>query len=109
MKCNAACIAAFGEKSTSITNIKLIIEKDNVLRMPSMKMAVHCCFAVYYIFNMSYPPALAPLMLFFEYTYQLPFLQKVPLCLSTVIDSLEKLSATADVATWSVRLSLIDS
>ena len=52
----AACIAAF----EGITDIKLITEKDNVLSMPSMKIAVHCCFAVYYIFNLTYPTAIAP-------------------------------------------------
>jgi len=92
LKCQAACIAAFGETLTTITDIKLIIEKDNVFMMPSMKMVVHCCFAVYYIFNMAYPPALSPLMLFFEYLYGLSFSQKVPLCVSTVIDSIEKLT-----------------
>ena len=50
-------------------------------------MAIHFCFAVYYIFNISYPPGTAPLMLCFEYIYQKP----VPLCVTAVIDSIEKM------------------
>ena len=59
----AACIAAF----EGITDIKLMIEKDNVLSMPSMKIAVHCCFAVYYIFNLTYPTAIGPFLLLLEH------------------------------------------
>ena len=87
LDCTAACIAAF----EGITDIKLIIEKDNVLSMPSMKIAVHCCFAVYYIFNLTYPTAMAPFLLFLEHVYGLQISKKFPLCVSTLIDSLQKL------------------
>ena len=94
LECSAACIAAFG---SSITDIKVIIEKENILPMPSMKIAIHCCFAIYYILNISYPATIAPLLLFLEHVYQLPFSKKVPLCVSTLIDSLEKLPSSTQI------------
>ena len=57
-------------------------------------MAVHCCFAAYYIYNISYPPDLNPYLLFLEqHVYRLKLSQKLPLTVSIVMDCLEK-SAT---------------
>ena len=87
LDCTAACIAAF----EGITDIKLIIEKDDVLSIPSMKIAVHCCCAVYYIFNLTSPTAMAPFLLFLEHAHGLQVSRKLPVSVSTLIDSLQKL------------------
>ena len=42
-------IAAFGVTIDALTDVKLVIEKENVLSMPSVVVALHCCFACYYI------------------------------------------------------------
>ena len=49
-------IAAFGVTLDSITDAKLVIEKDNILNTPSLSIAFHCCIASYFLFNISYPP-----------------------------------------------------
>ena len=94
LECDAACIAAFGETKSSLSDFKVIIERENVLSMPSLQMAIHCCFAIYYIFNISYPSATAPLLLFLEHIYQLPPSKKAPLSVSQFIDSLAKLNTS---------------
>lgn len=53
---NSPCIIAFGATLDTIEEIKVVIERNNVIRMPSMLSALHYCFSSYYVFNMSYPP-----------------------------------------------------
>ena len=69
-----------------------IIEKNNVIQMPSLVTAVHCCFTSYFIFNnISYPLYFTPLLLFLEYIYGMkPSQKKLPISVCTLIDSLEK-------------------
>ena len=70
-------IAAFGVTRDSITDSKLVIEKDNIIKMPSLSIALHCCFASYFLFNISYPPHFIPVMLFLEkYVYGMTPSQK---------------------------------
>ena len=85
-------IAAFGVTLDSITDTKLVIEKDNILNMPSLSIALHCCFASYFLFNISYPPHFVPVMLFLEkYVYGMtPSQKKLPISVCTLIDSLDK-------------------
>lgn len=84
-------IVAFGSSDDDLSDTKIVIEKENILSMPTLDMAVHCCFAAYYIFNISYPPDLSPFLLFLEqYIYRLKASQKLPLTVSIVMDCLEK-------------------
>ena len=68
----APFIAAFGLTKDELTDVKLVIESDNVISMPYMAIALHCCFASYYIYNISYPSDFSAVMLFLEqYVYRL--------------------------------------
>ena len=42
--CHVPFIAAFGLTTDELTDIKLVIEKENILQMPSIVMVL-CCFA----------------------------------------------------------------
>lgn len=91
VECKAPYIAAFGPSLDELCEFKVVVEKDNVVAMPSMDFALHCCFAAYYIYNISYPPDLRPYLLFLEqYVYRLRPSQKLPLTISIVVDGLEK-------------------
>ncbi len=82
---------AFGTSFDELSDFKIVIEKENVITMPCLDTAIHCCFAAYYIYNISYPPDLGPLMLFLEqYVYHLKPSHKLPLTVSIIIDCLEK-------------------
>ena len=87
----APFIVAFGPSLSNLTEFKVVIEKNNVLTMPDIDTALHCCFAAYYIFNISYTPDFKPFLLFLEkYVYRLTPSCKLPLTVSIVIDSLKK-------------------
>ena len=43
---------AFGVTKDELTDVKLVIVCDNVI---TLAVALHCCFASYYIYNISYP------------------------------------------------------
>ena len=45
---------AFGEELGSLYDVMLVVE-NNVIRMPNIITAVHCCLTAYYIFNIVYP------------------------------------------------------
>jgi len=69
----------------------VVMEKDNVLSMPSLTAALHYCFASYYVFNISYPPDSKPLMLLLEsYVYGLKPSLKLPLSVAVLMDNLQK-------------------
>ena len=63
---DAPYIAVFGASRANISEIKLVIEKENVLRMPDAITAVNCCMAAYYVFNISYPMGISSVMTFFR-------------------------------------------
>ena len=89
--CAAPFIVAFGVDTDSLTDIKVIIKKNNVIQIPSLATAVHCCFTSYFIFSISYPLHFTPLLLLLEYIYGMkPSQKKLPISVCTLIDSLEK-------------------
>ena len=55
MEQQTPCIVVFGRTMNEITDVKVVIESINILRMNSLSVAMHCCFASYYIYNISYP------------------------------------------------------
>ena len=55
--CNSPLHCSFGKALADLTDPVVVVEKT-VLRMPSMGMAVVCCFFCYYIYNIQYPPSL---------------------------------------------------
>ena len=60
--------------------------------MPSMAIALHCCFAAYYLYNISYPLEFSPVLMFLEtYVYGLKASKKLPLSVSLIVDSLERI------------------
>ena len=46
---------AFGRLLNEVTDIKLVIESINIIPISSVSLVLHCCFASYYIYNISYP------------------------------------------------------
>ena len=48
-------VCSFGVDFSELYEFKLAIERDNVFEMPSLSVALHCCFSAYYIYNISYP------------------------------------------------------
>ena len=88
----APTIVAFGETRDSLSDIKISIE-DNVLVVPCMEIAIHVCFASYYIFNISYPLEYRHLLLFLErFIYCLKSVPKLPLCVTILNDNLKRVS-----------------
>lgn len=88
---HAPFIVAFGTTTDDLSDTKIVMERENILSMPSLDMAVHCCFAAYYIYNISYPPDFIPFLMFLEqYIYRLKPSNKLPLTVSLIMDSLEK-------------------
>ena len=76
----------------ALSDFKLVIEKENVISVPSLSYALHCCFSCYYIYNISFPADSSPIMVFFEkYVYGLNPSKKLSLTASILIDSLETL------------------
>ena len=75
--CNAPFIAIFGKEGTSSMDIKPVVERGNILNLSSLSMALQCCIASYYIYNIAYPANMVSFMLFFEYVFSITFTQKV--------------------------------
>ena len=52
---DAPFIAVFGPSKSTVCEIKLVIEKENIIDMPNSRTAVNCCMAAFYVFNITYP------------------------------------------------------
>ena len=85
-------IVAFGRSLNEVTDIKLVIESINIIPISSVSLALHYCFASYYIYSISYPTDNNVFFLFMEqYVYQLKPSKKLPLSASLLVDSFPKL------------------
>ena len=62
--------------------------------MPSLVMAIHFCFATYYVFNISFPSEFRLILLFLEkFVYNLKTsAPKLPLSVVVLNDSLKRVS-----------------
>lgn len=88
----APYIVAFGETQDSLTDIKVIMERETIISFSSVSEALHYCFAAYYVFNISYPPPFKSLMIILEtYVYGLKATSKEPLTVTIFKDSLKRL------------------
>ena len=65
VECRTPFIAVFGVNMDSLTDFKLVIERDTIMSVSPLSTALHCCFASYYIYNIVYPSPLKSFMLFF--------------------------------------------
>ena len=84
-------ILAFGATQEHLLDIKVIIERENVLPMPSVATALHFCFSAYSVFNISFPQTPSLIVIFLEkYVYGLKPSQKPPLSATVLYDSLQK-------------------
>ena len=91
----APVIAAFGVTRNSISDVKVIIELQNVIPVTDVCTAVHFCFASYFVFNIVYPPSFKNIFLFLErYVYCLKSCVKLPMCVIIVHDNLERVHAS---------------
>ena len=76
--------------SDALSDFKLVIERENIISISSLSYALHCCFACYYIYNISFPADSSPIMVFFEkYVYGLKPSKKLSLTASILLDNLE--------------------
>lgn len=93
VNCSEPFIAVFGSiAATDDISIKVVVENINIITVTSVEEALHCCFACYYLFDISYPATATPLMLFLEqYFYKMKPSQKFPLSVKQIVDSLEKM------------------
>ena len=92
LQTTAPCIVAFGLTRCSLSDVKVVIEKTNLLQMPSVSTAIHFCFASYYVFNISFPSDFKFILLFLEkYVYGLKSSQKLPMSVALVHDGMERL------------------
>ena len=92
----APSILAMGLSLEEISDIKVVIEKENVLSMPTMLKALHFCFASYYVFNISFPSPFKPTLLFLEkYVYGLPSSQKLPMSIMLLYDNMQRVLPSA--------------
>ena len=90
---DAPVVLAFDSTTKDIRDFKLIIKRSNIIRMPNLMTAVNCCISAYYmyIFNISYPRAIAPIMTLLEsVVYKIKPSRKLPVSLLTTIDSIER-------------------
>lgn len=89
----APYIVVFEETQDALTDVKVIMEKETIVSFSSLSEALYYCFAAYYVFNVSYPPAFKAVMLMLEtYTYSLKALSKEPLTVTIFKDSLQRFS-----------------
>ena len=80
LQTTAPCTVAFGPTRYSLSDINVVLEKVNIIPMPSVLTAVHFCFALFYIFNISFPPEFKFILLFLEkYVHGLKSSQKLPI------------------------------
>ena len=87
----APSIAAFGETCDLLTDIKVVIE-ETVFVMPSMAIAIHFCFASYYVCNISFPSEFRFVLFFLEkfiYNFKTSA-SKLPLSVVTFNDNLRR-------------------
>ena len=82
-------------ESQAPSDIKIIIE-NNTFIVPSMVTAIHFCFASYYVFNITFPPASRLLLVFLEkYVYNLKTsVPKLPLSVVLLNDNLKRVSGS---------------
>lgn len=86
-------IVVFGVTKDLPSDVKVVMESENILPMSSVTDALHYCFASYYIFDAAFPPDFHLLLLFLEkYVYGLKPSQKLPLSVSLLYDNLQKVS-----------------
>ena len=91
VECCWPYIATFGVPRDELTDFKIVIEKENILPMPSLFIAILCCFSAYFLFNINYPPEFVPTMLFIEqYICKVKPSQRLLVSVSALIDCLKK-------------------
>ena len=58
MELFSPCILGFGSTLDDPSNFKVAIEKENIIDMPNLLMAMKYCFSCYYVMNIQYPKLL---------------------------------------------------
>lgn len=84
-------VAAFGPTLDELQDPRLVIE-NNIIVMPNLSMALHACFAAYFVFDIQYPMFAHSLLLFLEkIVYEFPSSQRLPTTVITFMDSISKI------------------
>ena len=83
-------IAAYGQCFDELSDFAVVIEKNTVLKMPTLETSQYCCFATYYIYITFLTQYILHHCLFLElYIYQMSPSKKVPTSVS-VVECIEK-------------------
>ena len=84
-------VVAFGGDLCTLKDPRLVIEKNNVICVPTFSLAIECCLSSYFVFNIKYPNNSNALCLLLEFMLGIKeFSSKLPLTTQTIIDNLQK-------------------
>ena len=84
-------VVAFGGNLCELTDLRLVIKKNNVICMPLFLLAVECWLSSYYVFNIKYSSNSNALCLLLEFMFGIKGTSsKLPLTPQTIIESLLK-------------------
>ena len=79
------------ETRDHISDVKVVIERTNVLSMPSVTKALNFWFCSYYVFNISFPTAFKSILMFLEkYIYGLRPSKKIPIHIMLLNDGMKR-------------------
>lgn len=85
-------ITAFGRDKNCLTNYIVFAERGATIHTPTLSMAVHCAFNLYYIFDIAYPRGNKNEMLFLEQVvYKLKPFMSISTTVTVVIDTISKI------------------
>ena len=73
-------------------SVLMLVVENNVISMPNIITAVHCCLTAYYIFNIVYPAQTKSICLLLESVYSMKPSLKMPLHVQSLLNSLSKIS-----------------
>ena len=88
---NHSVVIGFGDDLKNINDVRVVIERENILPMPSVLTAVECCLASYYVFNLQYESRSKALCHLLEFLYGMDISKhthKLPLNVKSVIEAL---------------------
>jgi hypothetical protein len=85
---NHPVLVCFGHLKSAVQPM-VIVERNNILKMPSFTSALKCCIACYYVFNIKYHVPTNGLCLLLEFLYGIDLqIKKLPLSVQQIIEGL---------------------
>ena len=85
---NHPLILGFGSDLSHMVEFRVVIEKKNVITMPSLLVSIEYCLQAYYVFNIKYDVTSRPLCYLVEFLYGMTLSATAPLVIHPVIEGL---------------------